>query len=306
MKEHQAVASRTCPRCAVGEQIQSDEAVWPVGWRCSACGYVIGQSADIAMLAPDLADTVSGFDPVSFATIADIEARHFWFVARRELIVGIAGRFFPEAQSFLEIGCGNGAVLKALIDARRWRRVVGADLHPTGLAHARARMPQGVEFVQMNALAIPARATFDLIGAFDIVEHVADDEAVLRAIHGALRPEGGTIITVPQHPWLWSAADDIAYHERRYRRGELETKLLRNGFDVLASFSFTAILLPLLVASRIKARTRPSLRDLPREVALHPAVNAALLAVLRAEVRLSLAGVRWPVGGSRMVVARAV
>jgi SAM-dependent methyltransferase len=280
--------------------------VWPVGWRCRVCGYIVAQSADIAMLAPDLADTVSGFDPASFAAIADIEAGHFWFVARRELIVGLADRFFPEAQSLLEIGCGNGAVLKALMDSRRWRRVAGADLHPTGLAHARARMLQGVEFVQMNALAIPALAAFDLIGAFDIVEHVADDEGVLRAIRRALRAGGGTIISVPQHPWLWSGADDIAHHERRYRRGELERKMLRNGFEVLASFSYTATLLPLLVASRIKARIRPSPQDLSREVALHPAVNAALLAILRAEVRLSLAGVRWPAGGSRVIVARAV
>lgn len=257
------------------------------------------------MLAPDLADTVSGFDPVSFATIADIEARHFWFVARRELIVGLSDRFFPQAQSLLEIGCGNGAVLQALWNSRCWQRVAGSDLHPTGLAQARARMPQGVEFVQMNALAIPARAAFDLIGAFDIVEHVADDEGVLRAIHGALRAGGGTIITVPQHPWLWSVADDIAHHQRRYRRGELEAKLQRSGFEILASFSYAASLLPLLAVSRLMARIRPTTRDLDREVKLLPLANAALLAVLRAEVRLTLAGLHWPAGGSRVVVARA-
>lgn len=305
MKEHPVVASRTCPACATCEQLRPDEPVWPVGWRCPACGYVIAQNADIAMLAPEFADTVSGFDPVSFATIADIEARHFWFVARRELIVGLADRFFPEAQSFLEIGCGNGAVLQALRDSRHWRRVAGSDLHPTGLAQARAHMPQGVEFVQMNALAIPARAAFDLIGAFDIVEHVADDEGVLRAVHGALRPGGGTIITVPQHPWLWSAADDVAHHQRRYRRGELDAKLQRSGFEILASFSYAASLLPLLVASRLIGRIRPTAHDLDREVKLHPLVNAALLAVLRTEVRLTQAGLHWPVGGSRVVVARA-
>jgi SAM-dependent methyltransferase len=258
------------------------------------------------MLAPELADTVSGFDPVSFTRLADLEASHFWFVARNELIVGLSHRFFPEARRFLEIGCGNGAVLNALKGSRHWERLVGSDLHPTGLARARERMPRDVELVQMNALAIPALAAFDLIGAFDIVEHVADDEGVLRAIRRALRTGGGTIILVPQHPWLWSGADEIAHHQRRYRRGELETKLRRNGFQILSSFSYTAILLPLLVASRIKARIRPSGQDVSREVTLHPAINAALLAILRAEVRLTLAGVRWPAGGSRVVVARAV
>jgi SAM-dependent methyltransferase len=299
------VASRTCPACSSSEQLQLDEPVWPVGWCCRACGYVIAQSASIAMLAPDLADTVSGFDPISFAAIAEIEAGHFWFVARRELIVGLVNRFFPQAQSFLEIGCGNGAVLEAVKGARHWQRVAGSDLHPTGLAQARARMPQGVEFVQMNALAIPARAVFDLIGAFDIVEHVADDESVLRAIRGALRVEGGAIISVPQHPWLWSVTDEVAHHQRRYRRGELESKLRRNGFKVLASFSYAATLMPLLVASRLMARIRPTERDLDRETKPHPAINAAFLALLRAEVRLTQAGLHWPAGGSRVVVARA-
>jgi SAM-dependent methyltransferase len=305
MNGERLVASRVCPGCGVCERLRPDEPVWPVGWRCQACGYVIAHSADIAMLAPELADTVTGFDPVSFATIVDIEASNFWFVARRELIVGLAARFFPDAESFLEIGCGTGAVLQALKGARPWRRLAGSDLHPTGLAQARIRMPDGVEFVQMNALAIPARATFDLIGAFDVVEHVADDEGVLRSIHAALRPGGGTIISVPQHPWLWSRADDVAHHQRRYRRGELEAKLRRNGFEVLASFSYTAFLLPLLVMSRLAARIRPTARDLERESKPHPWVNAALLAVLRAEVRLTQAGLHWPAGGSRVVVARA-
>jgi SAM-dependent methyltransferase len=306
MNDEERSASRICAACGAGERFGVDEPVWPIGWHCASCGYVIPNSADIAMLAPELADTVSGFDPVSFATIADIETGNFWFVARRELIVGLVARFFPEARSFLEIGCGTGAVLQALKGARQWRRLAGSDLHPTGLAQARARMPEGVEFVQMNALAIPARAVFDLVGAFDVVEHIADDEGVLRAIHSALRPGGGTIISVPQHPWLWSKADEVAHHQRRYRRGELEAKLQRNGFEILTSLSYTAFLLPLLIMSRLAARIRPSARDLEREDKPHPLVNAALLAVLRAEVRLTQAGLHWPAGGSRVVVARAV
>ena len=74
----------------------------------------------------------------------------------------------------------------------------------------------------------------------------------MRGIRAATQTGGGTIIAVPQHPWLWSRADDIAYHQRRYRRGELEAKLRRNGFEVLFSSSFTALLLPLMAASRLR------------------------------------------------------
>lgn len=258
------------------------------------------------MLAPQLADTVSGFDPGTFDKLAEIEATHFWFVARNELIVGLANRFFPEATRFLEIGCGNGAVLRAVAASRHWERLVGSDLHPTGLKHARARLPQEVELVQMDATAIPAVNAFDLTGAFDIIEHVTDDEAVLRGLRRATAKGGGAIIAVPQHPLLWSRADEIAHHQRRYRIGELEAKLGRNAYEVLFSSSFLALLLPLMAVSRLKARASSDSADVDREFMVGSKANAILKAFLRAEVRLTLAGLRWPIGGSRVVVARAV
>jgi SAM-dependent methyltransferase len=299
---------RLCLACGARDPILSGEALWPLGRRCRACGHAVEERAGIPMFAPELADTVSGFDPASFATLSEIEATHFWFVARRELIVGLANRFFPNATRYLEIGCGNGVVLSALAASRAWERLVGSDLHPAGLKYARTRLPREVELVQMDARAIPAVNAFDLTGAFDVVEHVADDEAVLQGLRRATTMGGGTIIAVPQHPLLWSRADEIGHHQRRYRLGELEVKLARNGFSVLFSSSFTAVLLPLLAANRLKARVIPGRAncDIEHEITPGPWLNGALTTILRAEVRLTLAGLRWPVGGSRVVVARAV
>jgi SAM-dependent methyltransferase len=254
------------------------------------------------MFAPELADTDSGFDPAVFEELASIEAEHFWFVARNQLLVGLMNKYFPQAQRFMEVGCGTGFVLRAVLQSREWERVVGSELHPTGLAYARKRLPQVVELVQMDARDIPAVGFFDLAGAFDVIEHIEEDEAVLRGIHASLRPGGGLVVAVPQHPSLWSKADEIAHHVRRYRRGELEAKFRRNGFEVLFSSSYTALLLPLFAASRLrKARD-----DDPYEFAVDPLVNRTLLKTLQAEVRLTLAGMRWPLGGSRVVVGRAV
>jgi len=197
-------------------------------------------------------------------------------------------------------------VLRAIAGSRRWERLVGSELHPAGLAHARKRLPSEAEFVQMDARDIPAVGVFDLAGAFDVIEHIADDEAVLRGLRAATQTGGGCIIAVPQHPWLWSRADDVAHHQRRYRRGELEAKLLRNGFEVLFSSSFTALLLPLMAASRLTSRKNELDDDVFREFRLNRRVNDVFTAVLRAEVHMTLAGWRWPAGGSRIVVARAV
>jgi SAM-dependent methyltransferase len=301
-----AIPGRRCLSCNAVEPVVANEPVWPLGWRCSACGHVVEQCEGISMFAPELADTISGMDPKNFDELAELEAGYFWFVTRNELIVGLANKYFPDARRFLEVGCGTGAVLRGLAASRRWQRLVGSELHPAGLAHARRRLPSDVEFVQMDARQIPAAGVFDLTGAFDVIEHIADDEGVLRGMRAATQPGGGIIVAVPQHPWLWSRADDIAHHERRYRRGELEAKLLRNGFEVLFSSSFTALLLPLMAASRLMEGGNEQEGDGFREFRLNRHVNDAFTAILRAEVRMTLAGWKWPAGGSRIVVGRAI
>jgi SAM-dependent methyltransferase len=301
-----ATGGRRCLICGAIEPMAANEPVWPLGWQCPACAHVVAQADGIPMFAPELADTVSGYDPGIFAELSDLEAGYFWFVVRNELIVGLVNKFFPEARRFLEIGCGTGAVLRDLFASRRWERLVGSELHPAGLAHARQRLPAEAEFVQMDARDIPAAGVFDITGAFDVIEHIADDDAVLRGLRAATQAGGGTIIAVPQHPWLWSRADDVAHHERRYRRGELEAKLLRNGFEVLFSSSFTALLLPLMVASRLKGGRKRQNEDIFHEFRLNRYVNRLFTSILRAEIRMTLAGMSWPAGGSRIVVGRAV
>jgi SAM-dependent methyltransferase len=297
------VPSRRCLECGALESVAANELVWPLGWRCPACGHAVAQDQGITMFAPELADTISGIDPKSFQTLAEIESSHFWFVARNALIVGLITKHFPNARRYLEVGCGNGPVLQAVAASRRWERLVGSELHPSGLAYARERLPREVEFVQMDARKIPASGVFDLIGAFDVIEHIADDWGVLGEMRAAVETGGGTIVAVPQHPWLWSRADEIAHHVRRYCRGELEAKLQRSGFEVVFSSSFTSLLLPLMAASRLKGAKQD---EDAYEFKLSSALNKLLLRVLEVEVRMTLTGWSWPVGGSRVVVARAV
>lgn len=299
---------RLCPSCGRPEPMDNADLVWPAGWTCKYCRYSVEEIAGIATLAPELADTISGFDPRSFHALSEVEASHFWFVARILLINRLAAKYFPQARDYLEVGCGNGAVIASMARSRPWRRIVGTELHPTGLSYARGNLPRSVELVQMDARRIPADRAFDLIGAFDVIEHIAEDELVLAAMHRATRRGGGAIVTVPQHPWLWSAADDVAYHQRRYGLGEMERKMVAAGYEILFSSSYTALLFPLMVISRLKSRLIPAKdqADINREFEIAPALNAAMTWLLRAEIALTLRGLRWPVGGSRILVAKAM
>ena len=303
-----STAHRICTACEAAEIISAGEAIWPAGHVCPACGHAVATVGGVPLFAPALADTVSGFDPASFDHLAAFEQEHFWFVPRNRLLTSLIERHFPAARRVMEVGCGTGMVLGALARDAGERQLVGSELHPAGLTVARQRLGDRAEFVQMDARHIPAQATFDVIGAFDVIEHIAEDEAVLRAAHRALRPGGGVVISVPQHPWLWSSADDVAYHERRYRLGELEAKLEGAGFRVAWSGSYCALLLPMMMASRWLERVRRiGAKDAPQasETESRPPgpLNRIFRGVLQAEVTASLAGMRFPLGGSRVVVA---
>ena len=293
-----------CPNCR-REAVFPDQP-WPSDWACTACRFRATQCEGLVCLAPEIIEAASGYDPKLFGELVRFEESNFWFVNRAHLIAGLIRKNFPTARNFLEIGCGTGSVLLALRKSLPKLNLTGSELYPRGLLFARRRLGDGVTLVQMDARFIPARSEFDVIGAFDVVEHIREDEDVLAEIHTALKPGGGAIISVPQHPWLWSPADDAALHQRRYGRGELEAKLRRAGLRVLWSSSFNALLLPLMMASRtiMKLRARRSKTDALAEFNIAPSLNRVLSAVLRLEVGLTLAGMRWPFGGSRFLVAQ--
>jgi len=293
-----------CPKCAHAARFPDPHEPWPVGWTCAACGYAITHREGIPCLAPDLADSDAGFDPDLFEKLAQVEEQNFWFVNRARLIAHLLRLHCSACREFLEIGCGTGSVLLALRQRFAGVSLVGSELHLRGLAVARRRLGGDATLLQMDARKIPAAGQFDVIGAFDVLEHIPEDERVLAAIRDALKPAGWLIAAVPQHPWLWSPADEVAHHVRRYARGELEGKLQAAGFRVVASTSFNAVLLPLMAASRLRLRASPN-PDPMSEMQIGRSLNKALGSVLALEVLLTSMGVRWPIGGSRFVVAQA-
>jgi SAM-dependent methyltransferase len=151
--------------------------------------------------------------------------------------------------------------------------------------------------MQMDARHIPFRGAFDVVGAFDVIEHIEEDEQVLRQMHAACRPGGGVMITVPQHAWLWSRRDEIAQHRRRYSRRELLAKLAAAGFQRPWATSFVLLLLPLMALSRRRRNVSSA------ELEVGPAANAALGSLMALERGLIRAGLRLPAGGSLLVIA---
>jgi SAM-dependent methyltransferase len=247
--------------------------------------------------------SAAGYDVDLYEAIAEAEPDSFWFRARNRLIVSTLRRHFPEARSLLEVGCGTGFVLAALHEAFPGMRLVGSELFAEGLEIARRRLPD-VELVQLDAREMPFEAEFDVVGSFDVLEHVSEDEQALAGMRRALCVGGGLVLLVPQHPRLWSEMDVVAHHVRRYTRRELGAKVERAGFDVVGTSSFVSALLPAMVLSR--AARRAFRRPYDAVAELKPgALNGVFERILDGERRLIERGWSLPAGGSLLLVARA-
>jgi len=281
-----------CPSCGSND-IDVDNG-------CSRCSFMPARVDGFRAWAPELAKNNDGFPEESFEGLARVEAGNFWFRARNAIILWALRKYFPHFQSLLEVGCGTGFVLSGIAQAFPHARTAGSEIYTAGLAFAAKRLP-GAELLQMDARRLPYEAEFDVVAAFDVIEHILEDELVLRNFHRAVKPGGGCLITVPQHMWLWSPVDEAACHQRRYSASELHAKVEAAGFRIVRSTSFVTLLLPLMLAARLKAR-RSGQAGGSESLALNPMLDRTLETVMRIEHLVIRSGVSLPVGGSRLLV----
>lgn len=267
---------------------------------CPSCGVAPVEEEGVVRWNVGACDG-DGFPVNGFSQLIELEDNSFWFIARNKLILAMLEKHFPFMHSYLEIGCGTGYVLSAVEKAFPETEIYGSELFAEGLHFARKRIARA-SLMQMDALRIPFIEEFDVVGAFDVLEHIENDTGVLENINRSLKPGGGCIFTVPQHKWLWSAIDEISYHVRRYERGELEAKLVAAGFVVVQSFSFVSFLVPLMYLSRLRKKNPE--KDPGSELKQPQWLTQILSVIMAVERKFILAGLGLPWGGSRLVVAR--
>jgi SAM-dependent methyltransferase len=270
-------------------------------WRCPRCGSAPPRDTFL-LFAPQLAEANDGFEVESFDHLSRLEPTSFWFRSRNRLIVQLLRQHFPRATSLLEIGCGTGYVLSGIRDALPAIGIAGSELYTAGLRFA-ARRLDGAALYQMDCRLIPFDSEFDVVCAFDVLEHVDEDATALAQMHRAAKPGGGIIVSVPQHRWLWSAGDDYAHHKRRYSRRELARKLEDAGFRVERITSFVSLLLPVMVLSRARQKDAATY-DPEGEYRAPRFVDRAMELTTETERWLIRRGVSLPAGGSLVAVAR--
>lgn len=272
------------------------------GWACPLCGFSPSKRGKRLVFAPELALENDGFDPSDFARLSESEAGHFWFESRNRLILWALGKYFPDARSFLEVGCGGGYVLSE-IEKRTSLALGGGETYHAALDLAEERLKRA-ELFQLDARKIPFAEEFDCVGAFDVIEHIREDGQVLAQMREAVRPGGGILLTVPQHKFLWSDSDRLSFHVRRYEARELRAMVEKAGFRVETTVSFFFSLLPFVAVSRLLWRRKLD-KDGPKvELKINPVLNWMFGRIMDLEGSLIRLGARPPWGSTLLLVAK--
>jgi SAM-dependent methyltransferase len=171
-----------------------------------------------------------GYDPAFFDTLDAVEDWHFWFRARRRAVAavlrGLVSQLRP-GYHCLELGCGNGGMLRVLQSCCTGGHVYGMDLYAEGLANAARRT--SCPLVRGDVRRPPFSEAFDVVGMFDVLEHLQDDVAVLENARTMLAPGGRLLLTVPAHMELWSYFDEASRHVRRYTAAVLAERVRAAG-----------------------------------------------------------------------------
>lgn len=231
-----------------------------------------------------------------------LEDRHWWFVGKRLLVEALLGDLLARrGLRLLDVGCGTGGVLAGIAGRVR---PVGVDGSPLALVHCRRRGLTDVVCASLGALPFKA-GRFDVVLLLDVLEHFADEQALLAEVGRLLRPGGHLLVSVPAFEFLWSEHDDVLQHLRRYRAGQLRGVLERAGLAVeRLTYTNVAAFAPALVVRGLLQRIGvwPGGRTDFREHG--HVVNETLVGIYRAEARALARGVRLPVGLSVAALAR--
>jgi SAM-dependent methyltransferase len=239
---------------------------------------------------------------VVYQQMAELDERHWWYRARRQIIAELIERQgrLPEGAKILEIGCGTGHNLSMLSG---FGHVEGLELDDEARALSEKRLGRKVMSSPLPELSGVPDRHYDLIGAFDVIEHIDDDKAALASIATKLKPGARFIMTVPAHQWMWTAHDVANHHKRRYSKKRLKELIDSSPMKLEALGYFNSLLFPLAVAERTASKLRKKDNG---DVKLPSAPLNALLEKIFAAERHFVGRLSLPPGLSLFAIASAM
>jgi SAM-dependent methyltransferase len=228
-----------------------------------------------------------------------LESSHWWFWGKRLLMRRLLARQLSRpGVRILDIGCGAGA---NALELSAFGSVTASDRSLDALAFVRSRGVESV--VAAEAPNLPFHdGAFDVVTAYDIVEHVEDDRAFVADLARVLAPGGALAIHVPAWPSLWSRHDEVLEHKRRYTRRSLRSLLATSGL-ALERIGWTNFSIFAPTAMLRFARRATGAQSDGADLGVVPApVNTLLRGIYRVEAAVA-ATAGLPIGVSLAAIA---
>lgn len=191
------------------------------------------------------------FDDRQASTLIESDTGHWWFRSKGAFVASVL-RSHPQpgrTPLLIDVGAGAGGVTSILgWPPDRLGAVEGSE-ELVRVARRRHSLPAAMG----STTALPIRAEgVGVITVLDVLEHLEDPVGALREAHRALRGEGQLVVTVPAHAWLWSSADEVLGHVRRYTRPLLRAQLREAGFEpVVLTHVFSWLVGPVWLQRRL-------------------------------------------------------
>jgi SAM-dependent methyltransferase len=239
----------------------------------------------------------------AYDTFYKLDMTHWYPSGRRRILQDVIATRVPKPGRIADIGCGTGANFDMLAG---FAPVVGVDFHPPAVAYCRLRGLTCTTAAGLPNLPFPDES-FDLVCAFDVIEHVDDDAAAVKELLRICKRGGTLLLTVPAYNWLWSKHDEANEHKRRYNRPMLRRLFTSLPADILKLSHYNIFMAPPIILVRLIGKLKEKLTPTPDaklDLAETPALlNRLLLAIFSSE-RFLLRHLNLPAGISVLCLAR--
>jgi len=180
----------------------------------------------------------------------ELEQRHWWFKGRRAVLRSMLNSFaIPSDSRILEVGCGTGGNLSMLGE---YGQVEAMEYDTLALEFAKRKNPK-LSILQGE---LPDRIpyedeTYDLVCAFDVLEHIQDDFKAVAALVRKLKSGGILFCTAPANQWMWSRHDEVNHHFRRYSLSNFEALFKQSGVNFVHASYYNTVLFPVIATVRL-------------------------------------------------------
>lgn len=198
-------------------------------------------------------------DQLYYQEYYTLEREHWWFVARAKIITGHL-RKITEGRTglrILNIGAATGRTSELL---EEFGTVKSIEFDEECFQFTKSRC--NIDLIKGSILDLPFEdASFDLVCAFDVIEHVEDDHRAVSEMQRVCKKAGIVAVTVPAFMFLWSRHDAVNHHFRRYTQKQLLSLFGNRGQFLFYSYFNFWLFFPIALFRVFIARLLPQKKD---------------------------------------------